>query len=273
MASVEKSPLGKTSAYIDQYDASLLFPIARSENREKINIKALPFVGVDYWTGYEISWLNPKGKPQVRIATFAIACDSTNIIESKSFKLYLNSYNQTKFDHQEQVIVQMQKDLTKAANGKVTVTFNAVSDQIGSPYDLAQYDLIDDIDIDCEQFDVDVKLLKANGDTGSQKMVSHLLKSNCPVTGQPDWGTVFIEIQGALIDEASLLQYIISYRQHNEFHEHCVEQMFNDLNQLLKPMELTVAARYVRRGGLDINPIRSTQKDLHGIKDWRLPRQ
>ncbi len=254
--------LGKETQYVFEYDKSLIFPIARSGNRERLNMPEtrvngdLAFYGQDIWTGYELSWLNLKGKPQVAIAEFLIPANSTSIVESKSFKLYLNSFNNTKLENIEEVRGLLQQDLSEGFGANIEVKLFAVND-----FPLVKNVLgecIDELDVDVTCFEPNVDLLMVN----SQKQVSntlhsHLLKSNCPVTGQPDWATVVIQYKGSEIDNESLLKYIISYRNHDDFHEHCVEQIFCDLCQVGSFDELVVTARYTRRGGLDINPTRS----------------
>ncbi|MFT4766668.1 MAG: 7-cyano-7-deazaguanine reductase [Oleispira sp.] len=263
MASVhsENNPLGKNSAYIDRYDPALLFPISRAEGWKSVGIErdSLPFFGEDVWNGYEVSWLNDKGIPQVAMAEFRLPATSPFLIESKSFKLYLNSYNQTRFANKEMVELRMQKDLSAAAGGKVVVTI--LSLQHCFPVEPKSV-CIDDLDITMDKYELDpeVLALATGDDTGEFEgtLVSHLLKSNCPVTGQPDWGSIYIEYKGAHIDEKSLLTYIVSLRTHQDFHEQCVERTFWDIWTRCQPESLTVYARYVRRGGLDINPMRSS---------------
>ena len=256
----EFSPLGKKVDYQDQYDNSLLFPIARQQKRDEIGVaaNALPFHGVDLWTGFELSWLNARGKPQVAIATFRIPADSPNLIESKSFKLYLNSYNQTRIASWDQVQAQLSMDLSNAAGGKVEVS-------LLSPADFGREQIvelagssIDELGIEVDNYAPCPQLLHADAaNVVSETLCSQLLKSNCLVTGQPDWGSVQISYTGPRIDREALLRYLIGFRQHNEFHEQCVERIFTDVLQACAPQRLTVYARYTRRGGLDINPWRS----------------
>ncbi|MDN3652593.1 NADPH-dependent 7-cyano-7-deazaguanine reductase QueF [Thalassotalea ponticola] len=256
--------LGKTTDYTSEYSPQLLQAVPRSLNRDDINVSApLPFQGEDVWYGYELSWLNAKGKPVVAVAEFRIPCESDNLIESKSFKLYLNSFNQTRFDNWQQVQETLCKDLSATANASVNVELFAV-DQCPA---LAIADIdascIDDIDIAIDNYQFDRNLLAASTNANdaqvSEQLVSHLLKSNCLITNQPDWGSVYISYTGHPIDREKLLRYIISFRQHNEFHEQCVERIFTDIMAFCRPKSLTVFARYTRRGGLDINPYRSTE--------------
>lgn len=261
MKTEEITLLGKSTGYIQHYTPSLLESLPRSRGRDEINITSenLPFSGVDLWTGYELSWLNEKGKPIVAIAEFFIPATSHNLIESKSFKLYLNSFNQTLFGTAEQVIQTLEKDLSFAASGDVTVKL--YTDLNLTPVNLAPLpgECIDhlDIEIDDYAFNPDVLLNAAAGESVSETLCSNLLKSNCLVTNQPDWGSVVIKYEGKSINRESLLHYLISFRMHNEFHEQCVERIFSDIQHYCNPDKLTVFARYTRRGGLDINPFRS----------------
>ncbi|MBE0505624.1 MAG: NADPH-dependent 7-cyano-7-deazaguanine reductase QueF [Marinospirillum sp.] len=258
--SVETSPLGKETRYINQYDPGLLYPIPRQAAREQLGLVAssLPFKGVDIWNAYEVSWLNTRGKPLVRLAEFRVPADSLNIIESKSFKLYLNSFNLTRFDNEAEVVARLQKDLSGAAAAPVEVRLYSVEQGL-QPQPLAGL-CIDDLDIDVKHYTPEPALLQLDSDMPTEEtLVSHLLKSNCPVTGQPDWASVQIHYRGSKIDRAGLLAYLISYREKGDFHEACVEQIFCDLQQSCAPEFLSVYARYVRRGGLDINPFRSSE--------------
>lgn len=259
---LDHAPLGKASAYIDTYAPALLFPVPRQEKRAELGLgESLPFQGVDIWNAWEVSWLNTKGKPQVAIAEIRIPATSLNIIESKSFKLYLNSLNQTPFADWHTVSRLLEKDLSACAGGAVTVLLSPLSHIPGyGEVALAEGTCIDELDVSMDTYLTDATLLQAASDgCVDETLVSHLLKSNCPVTGQPDWGSVSIHYVGRPIDHASVLRYIVSFRQHTEFHEQCVERIFTDIQSLTNPENLTVSARYVRRGGLDINPYRSTE--------------
>lgn len=258
--SPEASPLGKPTEYQSEYAPALLFPIAREQKREEIGITGtLPFFGVDIWNAYELSWLNMRGKPQVAIATFTIPADSPNIVESKSFKLYLNSFNQSRFASPEAVIDILRTDLSDGFGSSVQVKLtmpDAFSSlQMGELEGL----LLDRLDIEVDEYAPNPGLLKANHVDAivEETLVSHLLKSNCLVTGQPDWGSVQIRYVGPQIDQERLLKYLISFRNHNEFHEQCVERIFMDISRECRPQKLSVYARYTRRGGLDINPWRT----------------
>jgi len=267
----EQSQLGKASAYIDQYDASLLFPIPRAEKRVEIGITgAAPFFGADMWTAFELSWLNLRGKPQVALAHFTIPCESLNIIESKSFKLYLNSYNNTRFADMDAVKARLRTDITEAiwrTTGEPVVAPASIGITLLGP-DLFDREPVheldglslDRLDIECTQYTPAPELLTATPDEApvSEVFVSNLLKSNCLVTGQPDWGSVQISYTGDQIEQGGLLQYLVSFRNHNEFHEQCVERIFMDIWTRCKPLKLSVYARYTRRGGLDINPFRTS---------------
>ncbi|MCG7325489.1 NADPH-dependent 7-cyano-7-deazaguanine reductase QueF [Achromobacter sp. ACRQX] len=253
-------PLGQSVAYASQYDPSLLFPIARSHNRTALNLTAgnLPFTGVDLWNAYELSWLDAKGKPRVAMATFSVPADSPNIIESKSFKLYLNSFNQTRLVNSAALRGRLERDLSAAAGAPVGLDF--FLPQRFSELQMGELDgiYIDKLDIEIDTYEPAPELLRTRaGDVVEETLASRLLKSNCPVTGQPDWATVQIRYRGKPIDRESLLRYVVSFRQHAEFHEHCVERIFSDIMQACGPEQLTVYARYTRRGGLDINPWRS----------------
>lgn len=255
------SPLGKATAYINRYDSSLLYPIARDINwkRQNIDRKTLPFRGVDVWNAYELSWLNSRGKPVVALAEFRVPATSTHIIESKSLKLYLNSFNLTRFSSDKEVISHLTQDLSKAAGGQVEVKVYSAKDrvEIGS---FAGH-CIDDLDINIEHYEPAPQLLTVGNEITHEVLVSHLLKSNCPVTGQPDWASIQVRYQGPKIDARGLLGYLISYREHGDFHEQCVETIFMDIWNRCRPQKLSVYARYVRRGGLDINPYRSSLND------------
>lgn len=259
---VENSPLGKASEYIDTYTPELLFPISRAAKWAELGLTAetLPYQGVDFWNCFELSWLLPSGKPVVAIGEFAIAADSPNIIESKSFKLYLNSLNQSVFASEAELLGVLRKDLSAAAGKPVGVRLRSLGEVVAEGLASLPGICIDELDVHISQYDApQAGLLRCNPERiVEQSLHSHLLKSNCPVTGQPDWGSVVVQYRGAELEPASLLAYLVSFRQHADFHEQCVERIFLDLKRVLQPESLTVYARYVRRGGLDINPYRST---------------
>lgn len=271
MATISDSPLGKSSQYQSEYAPDLLHPIPRAESRNALGLTGadLPFVGEDVWTGYEVSWLNPNGKPEVALLEFVLPCDSPNIVESKSIKLYLNSLNQTQFADWAAVEKVITEDLTKAAGHSVSLVLEPLScaSGVGSRDGLRSFAeapfnaiCLDELDVSISDYHPNPSLLSAGaGGVVSESVYSDLLKSNCPVTGQPDWASVWIRYRGEQINRAGLLRYIISFRQHQDFHEHCVERMFMDIQARCQPQALEVYARYTRRGGLDINPYRASQ--------------
>jgi 7-cyano-7-deazaguanine reductase len=271
---IQNSELGKKSAYISEYTPELLFPIARKIKRDEIGIDEnnLPFYGIDIWNHYEVSWLNPKGKPMVACAVMYLPATSANIIESKSMKLYFNSFNNHKFASKEELAEIITKDLSQAANAQVKVELHELN-YAGYAISEPAGEYLDDLDIVIADYMVNPQLLTANPNKQvKEQLYSNLLKSNCLVTFQPDWATLLIEYRGAQIDREALLRYIISFRNHNEFHEQCVERIFNDISKFCAPDELMVMARFTRRGGLDINPIRASQP-LTNYPNLRLIRQ
>jgi 7-cyano-7-deazaguanine reductase len=253
------SPLGATVAYRDTYAPELLFPVSRQPQRDALGIAGpLPFHGVDVWNGYELSWLDLRGKPVAATLRFDVPADSPNIVESKSVKLYLNSLNQTAFDSAAAVEAAITKDLSAAAGATVQVRVQPLMPQAALARTNFAGTVIDDVAVDIHHYHPTPELLSAGGHVMEEVLVSHLLKSNCPVTGQPDWAAVRIAYRGPAIDRACLLAYIVSYRQHSGFHEHCVERIYTDIMARCHPERLSVYARYTRRGGLDINPFRSS---------------
>ena len=267
--------LGQATEYAEKYDSTLLQAVPRRLNRDELGITAQqPFsVGADIWTAYEISWLNEKGVPQVAIADVEIDYRSENLIESKSFKLYLNSFNQSKFCSFDEVQRIMQRDLQDCAQGEVKVRLNFLSFYQHAVIAELQGECIDQQDIEIHDYAFNPALLEnCTGDSVVEEtLVSHLLKSNCLITSQPDWGSIRIHYAGKQINREKLLRYIVSFRQHNEFHEQCVERIFCDLMRFAQPEKLTVYARYTRRGGLDINPFRSNFEAVP--QNLRLARQ
>lgn len=266
-------PLGKQTEYPERYDPSLLFPVARQIKRDEIGVsKPLPFGGSDIWTGFEVSWLNMKGKPQVAIVEFEFPCDTPNIIESKSFKLYLNSFNQQRMESSEVLVNWLTRDLSEAAGGEVQVALYSLSEYQAKGFGELPGQVIDELDIECDQYDYAPQLLCCETEqVVEETLVSHLLKSNCLITSQPDWATVVIEYRGKKLEAEALLKYLVSFRNHNEFHEQCVERIFQDIMSFCEPEQLTVIARYTRRGGLDINPWRSNHR--REVPFMRLARQ
>lgn len=267
--------LGNTTEYIQQYTPELLEALPRSRNRSSINIESseLPFSGFDLWTAFELSWLNDKGKPVVAIAEFLVPATSSNIIESKSFKLYLNSFNQSRFSSTDEVVSILAKDLSLAAEGEVNVKVFPEPDCYPQTITALPEYCIDHLDISIDNYDFNPEYLidATTSENVSETLSSNLLKSNCLVTNQPDWGSVIITYEGKRINQEKLLRYIISFRMHNEFHEQCVERIFNDINRYCLPTKLSVFARYTRRGGLDINPFRSNFEQYPNVQ--RLIRQ
>jgi 7-cyano-7-deazaguanine reductase len=271
MSEVNASLLGKKVPYKSRYEPSLLFRVGRREKREEIGIhNTLPFTGYDLWNCYELSWLNPHDKPEVRIAEVIYPADSEYIVESKSLKLYLNSFNNSKFYEQEEVATLIAEDLSQLLLAEVAVNIIGLDKiaQIGRlpGTNIDNEDIFGDFDL------IQIESLRTSGNYVEETLNSHLLKSNCLVTGQPDWGSVMIEYKGNQIDYKGLLEYIVSFRNHNEFHEQCVERIFNDILQRCEPAELSVYARYTRRGGIDINPFRTNVKGKI-VENIRLSRQ
>lgn len=256
-----KTQLGIPTQYEERYNPALLDGVPRALGREIIPTRH-PFHGVDIWNAYEISWLNPKGKPQNAIGEFHIPCTSPNLIESKSFKLYLNSFNQEKYESQKTVMDAMHRDLSKCAGAQVEVRFSSAKDVIQTQ----TFDgiCLDDLDVELNSYNVDPNLLKsvfpAKRDLFAYGMTNYfttLFKSNCLVTSQPDWAHIQIKHAGGALQPESLFKYLMSYRKHQGFHEHCVENIYRDIMNKCKPEKLTIYARFTRRGGLDINPFRS----------------
>ena len=267
MNTPERSQLGKPARYVDQYDASLLFPISRRPKREELGLGAsMPFFGADLWTAFELSWLTPRGKPQVAIAHITVPCETPNIVESKSLKLYLNSFSNSRFASADEVRDRVRADVSEAVwrddPGQSCVGVKILLPDQFDKEPVHELDglCLDRLDIECTDYQPRPDLLSAASDEKpvQETLTSNLLKSNCLVTGQPDWGSVQIRYSGAQIDQGGLLRYLVSFRNHNEFHEQCVERIFMDLWQRCQPVKLTVYARYTRRGGLDINPFRAS---------------
>ncbi|MHB1949009.1 MAG: NADPH-dependent 7-cyano-7-deazaguanine reductase QueF [Gammaproteobacteria bacterium] len=271
----EQSELGKKTEYDSHYNPDKLFPIPRKGKRDEIGVTAvLPFFGFDLWNHYEVSWLNEKGKPIVAIAEIIYACESRCIIESKSMKLYFNSFNNTQFKDAAIVQALIQKDIQERIEGDVTVNIipldNLDNERLFSGFNGI---CLDDLDIECTSYLVEPSYLTAENENVEETLYSNLLKSNCLVTNQPDWGSVQIAYKGKKINHAGLLRYLVSFRNHNEFHEQCIERIFVDIMKYCQPEELTVYGRYTRRGGLDINPYRSTKNIFPKDLNRRLCRQ
>ena len=253
--------LGKQVDYEFEYNPGLLQGVPRSLSRDTLDLanSSLPFDGIDTWTGYELSWLNLKGKPNVAILECHVPITSENLIESKSFKLYLNSFNQTKFASAEDVRQVLQADLSACAGETIEVKLILPEQFTSLQFKEFEGTLLDSLDVEIEQYSPNTQFLALakSGAEVKETLISHLLKSNCLITSQPDWASIQIRYEGKAIEHEGLLKYLISFRQHNEFHEQCVERIYNDIMQHCQPDKLTVCARYTRRGGLDINPFRS----------------
>lgn len=269
----EQKPLllGLPTDYVQTYSPLILQAIPRELNRQRLVQRSF-VAGADVWHGYEVSWLTKKGKPVVATLVVEVPCDSEAIVESKSFKLYLNSLNQHQFSSAAEVERVIATDMQRCLNCKLKINLQLLGVSKLPEISQLQGLCIDELDVDITQYQLSTKLLTCDKtQVAEQKYHSHLLKSNCPVTNQPDWGSVQINLHGALIDPESLLAYLVSFRQSNDFHEHCVEQIFNDITQLCQPQKLLVAAYYLRRGGLDINPWRANYAT--SLADVRLLRQ
>jgi 7-cyano-7-deazaguanine reductase len=256
------SPLGRVVTYRDDYAPQLLFPVDRAPKRAELGLgdMPLPFVGEDLWNAYEISWLDPRGKPRVALGRFVVPAASPRLIESKSLKLYLNSFNQTMFADAERVRATIAVDLTAAAGAPVAVALMSLSDAPQRLFTRPDGVLLDELEVSIDRYTPAPELLSASldGPVVDETLYTHLLKSNCLVTGQPDWGSLAVRYRGPRIDRENLLRYVVSFRSHNEFHEQCVERVFCDILRACRPERLAVWARYTRRGGLDINPFRAT---------------
>lgn len=261
-SSPEQSELGKKAEYDPHYNPDKLFPIPRKGKRDEIGVPDnLPFFGFDLWNHYEVSWLNEKGKPVVALAEISYGCETPCIIESKSMKLYFNSFNNTKFKDEDTVQAIVKKDIEERVGGTASVkiiSFSNLNDD--KLFAGLNGECLDNLDIECSSYMVEQSLLKSEDNLVEETLFSNLLKSNCLVTNQPDWGSVQITYKGKKINREGLLRYIVSFRNHNEFHEQCIERIFMDIMKHCQPEELTVYGRYTRRGGLDINPYRSTRK-------------
>jgi 7-cyano-7-deazaguanine reductase len=270
------SPLGKKVDYIslNGYNPELLFPLPRDIKRKElgISVKNLPFCGVDIWNHYEVSWLNSNGVPKVAIASIEIPATSDFIIESKSMKLYFNSLNNHHFKNLDDLWATVTLDLSNAVNERVKVVFLPLNTK-SLDIETCIGTCVDEIDTDITEYMVNSELLKSESNLKtSETIYSNLLRSNCLITNQPDWATISVEYNGNKINHESFLKYIISYRNHNEFHEQCIERIFIDIMKHCHVDDLTVSGRFTRRGGIDINPIRSTNSNVQ-IKNLRLIRQ
>lgn len=269
---MRKIPLGKATEYPAEYSPELLFPIPRSDSRQALGLGAkLPFQGADLWNAWELTWLDPSGKPVVATAVLTVPVDSANIVESKSLKLYLNSLAMSRYASIEEVAAIVTADLSSLTGSAVTVDILPAGGSSSFQIDDLPGDCIDGLDVQIDASDVNAETLKTMGkESVDEALHSHLLRSNCPVTNQPDLGSVLIRYRGPAIDRKSLLRYIVSFRQHNDFHEACVERMFLDIKARCSCEKLTVYARYTRRGGIDINPFRSDfESSVANLRLWR----
>ncbi|MEY4643086.1 MAG: hypothetical protein RLZZ227_3080 [Pseudomonadota bacterium] len=277
---MKENLLGKVVDYPEHYAPGLLMPIARAENRAKLGVDPaqLPFRGADVWNAYELSWLDTKGLPQVARGRFVVPCTSEFLVESKSLKLYLNSLNQHVFPDHDAAAGRIRLDLSQAAGAPVNVMvqpFGGMQEMLDAPTGTH----LDVLDVSCDRYDVDATLLRTAG-TGAQfeavvdeVLYTDLFRSRCPMTGQPDWATVTICYQGAQIDHAGLLRYLVSYRLHHDYHENCVERIYCDIMARCRPQALSVEANFLRRGGLDINPVRASAEMMDYVLFPRYNRQ
>ena len=262
---LDETPLGRKSEYVDTYTPALLCPVPRWDAREELELDmdSVPFHGVDLWTAYELSWLDLRGKPVVAMAELRIPCHTRNIIESKSLKLYLNSFANSQFEDRRKVIQVLEDDLSQCSGGAVEVRIAYLEEADREPLMDLNGTNVDRIDLDVASYDYDPGfLMTEQGPLRTETLYSHLLRSRCPVTGQPDWGTVLVRYSGQPISHASFLRYVISLRNHQGFHEQIVERVWLDIMSQCKPNHLTVYGRFTRRGGVDINPFRSNFEDL-----------
>jgi 7-cyano-7-deazaguanine reductase len=257
------TPLGKESGYPDAYAREVLCRVPRVENRCKLGIgEALPFHGKDIWNAYELTWLGRSGKPAVAVAAIEVHADSQHLVESKSLKLYLNSLAMERFDSAHEVAVLVSRDLSEVTESDVTVSLMSPSAVDAEGIRRLPGTCVDALEVSCDSREVDSSVLGCvRGGPVREELHSHLLRSRCPVTGQPDFGSVLIRYRGTPIDRAGLLRYVVSYRNHCDFHESCIERIFVDLKKRCAPEELTVYGRFNRRGGLDINPFRTDFDD------------
>ncbi len=269
---MQQNPLGQDSQYPQEYAPEVLCAIARRDTRRNPGLSAtLPFHGEDIWNAWELTWLNESGKPMVATATIRVPANSDNIVESKSLKLYLNSFAMTRYANTDMLRQTIETDLGRMTKSEISVAVTALTDTAIETVGRLPGTCIDDAEGEFSSDEVDPAVLKSNDDDiCSEEFHSHLLRSNCPVTNQPDMGSVLIRYRGPRIDRNSLLQYIVSFRQHNDFHETCVERMFMDIRTYCKTEQLTIYARYTRRGGIDINPFRSDFEDTaENTRLWR----
>ena len=265
-------PLGRESDYPHKYEPEVLCPISRSQSRARLGIgDELPFAGVDIWNAWDLTWLTPSGLPRVATAEIHVPADSPNIVESKSLKLYLGSFAMSPFESATAVADSIARDLAPCVGAKVLVSVLPVAGTEARSVARLAGACLDDADLACSDWEVNPDLLRADSSDLTQEDVhTHLLRSLCPVTSQPDIGSLQISYSGPRIDHAGLLKYVVSFREHNDFHEACIERMFVDLLEKCGCEKLSVQARYQRRGGIDINPVRSNcgERPLN-LRLWR----
>ncbi len=257
-------PLGRASHNPVTYTPSLLRSIARAESRQQAGIGAsLPFRGEDAWNCYEFSWLNARGRPEVAVIKIQVPCSSSHIVESKSLKLYLNSYAQTTFGNRSELVSTLDSDLALAFRSPVIVALLDVDRNVDRIGDLPGH-CLDDLDVAIDAYHRDPDLIDCVADevTVRETHYTHLFRSVCPVTGQPDWASIMVQYVGRRIEAESLLRYLVSYRNHAAFHESTIELIFMDLMRCASPDHLTIYGRFQRRGGIDINPFRSTDESI-----------
>jgi 7-cyano-7-deazaguanine reductase len=260
-------PLGRPTDYPQKYAPEVLCPLARRESRSPLGIaEPLPFAGVDIWNAWELSWLTDSGKPQTATARIIVPAESPDLVESKSLKLYLGSFAMTRFRTAERMRQTLEADLSECVGAPVTVMLDP-----DVPIGTLPGNCIDSLDVECAEWEVDASLLEADATQEVEEYLhTHLLRSLCPVTGQPDIGSVLVAYAGPRIDPASLLRYVVSFREHNDFHEACVERMFSDIETQCRPHRLTIHALYQRRGGIDINPFRTNCDEApFSLRLWR----
>jgi len=268
----EEMPLGRTTAYPDHYSPDLLYAIARTDSRAALGLgDELPFHGADIWNAWELTWLNPEGLPQIATVEISVPAESPNIIESKSLKLYLGAFAMSRYDSDADVATAISADLSAAVGMDVDIRLHHPSSTDAAAVARLAGHCLDSLTVDCAAYEVAPTLLSADkSDVIAEDLQSHLLRSLCPVTNQPDSASVMISYRGPRINREGLLRYIVSYRQHKDFHESCVERMFVDIMAHCAPERLSVYARYQRRGGIDINPFRSNFEDsAPNTRLWR----
>ena len=270
---LEGAPLGHATTYPDAYDAALLFPVPRAPQRAELGLTgAMPFSGADIWTAYEMSWLDVRGKPQVAIATFVVPADSHAIVDSKSVKLYLGAFAQSRFDGTAEVRATLERDLAAATGGPVQVALDAPAMFLAARCADLEGERLDDLPVAVQRYQPTPELLAADGPEVEETLKTDLFRSLCPITFQPDFASLQVTYRGPAIDRAALLRYLVSFRCHPGFHEHCVERIFVDIAAQCRCDALSVYARFTRRGGVDINPFR-TNAGLSVPANMRTARQ